>query len=86
MSCFFFSTRTNTDPTSSSTNDNSEHSTSGTGGHIRLNRAIEIVIDSIQSFEGAVNNFDQFFFSLIYSRLNSRPEVEGFEVRSNKIQ
>jgi len=80
-------TRPNTDPTSSSTNDNSEHSTSGTGGHIRLNRAIEIVIDSIQSFEGAVNNFDQFFFSLIYSRLNSRPEVEGFEgmIRLSRI-
>lgn len=82
-------TRTNTDPTSSSTNDNFEHSTSGTGGggHIRLNRAIEIVIDSIQSFEGAVNNFDQFFFSLIYSRLNTRPEIEGFEgmIRLSRI-
>lgn len=80
-------TRTNTDPTSSSINDNSDHSTNGTGGHVRLNRAIEIVIDSIQSLEGAVNNFDQFFFSLIYSRLNTRPEVESFEgmIRLSRI-
>ena len=38
--------------------------------HVRLNRAIEIVIESIQSLEGAVNNFDQLVFSLIYGRLD----------------
>lgn len=79
-------TRTNTDPTNSSTTDNSDHSTNGTG-HVRLNRAIEIVIDSIQSLEGAVNNFDQLFFSLIYGRLNTRMEVENFEgmIRLSRI-
>lgn len=48
--------------------------------HVRLNRAIEIVIDSIQSLEGAVNNFDQLVFSLIYGRLDSRSELESIEV------
>lgn len=55
----------------------------GTAGvaHVRLNRAIEIVIDSIQSLEGAVNNFDQLVFGLIYGRLSSRNEYESIEVR-----
>ena len=48
--------------------------------HVRLNRAIEIVIDSIQSLEGAVNNFDQLVFGLIYGRLSSRSEFESIEV------
>ena len=48
--------------------------------HVRLNRAIEIVIDSIQSLEGAVNNFDQLVFGLIYGRLSSRTEFESIEV------
>ena len=51
--------------------------------HVRLNRAIEIVIDSIQSLEGAVNNFDQLVFSLIYGRLDSRSELESIEVRTS---
>jgi len=52
--------------------------------HVRLNRAIEIVIDSVQSLQGAVNNFDQLVFSLIYGRLNTRTEFESIEV--NKIK
>ncbi len=48
--------------------------------HIRLNRAIEIVIDSIQSLEGAVNNFDQLVFGLIYGRMGTRTEFESIEV------
>jgi len=49
-----------------------------------LNRAIEIVIDSIQSLEGAVNNFDQLVFGLIYGRLGTRTEFESIEVNNNK--
>ena len=51
--------------------------------HVRLNRAIEIVIDSIQSLEGAVNNFDQLVFGLIYGRLGTRAEFESIEVSGN---
>lgn len=68
--------------TSTTTPDNAEYST-GTVAHIRLNRAIEIVIDSIQSLEGAVNNFDQLVFSLIYGPLNTRTEVDGTEVNES---
>ncbi len=53
--------------------------------HVRLNRAIEIVIDSIQSLEGAVNNFDQLVFGLIYGRLGTRTEFESIEVNHNKF-
>lgn len=79
-----------TDPTNASssssttTANNAEYST-GTVAHIRLNRAIEIVIDSIQSLEGAVNNFDQLVFSLIYGPLNARTEVDGTEVNKPHV-
>ncbi|CAF0807501.1 unnamed protein product [Adineta steineri] len=55
--------------------------------HVRLNRAIEIVIDSIQSLEGAVNNFDQLVFGLIYGRLGTRTEFESIEgmIRLSRI-
>jgi len=54
---------------------------------LSLNRAIEIVFDSIQSLEDAVDNFDQiFFFGFIYNRLNIRFKVESLEVRSNQIK
>jgi len=82
-----FNTRTNIDPTGSPTNDNSDHSTNEIGDHLSLNRAIEIVFDSIQSLEDAVDNFDQiFFFGFIYNRLNIRFKVESLEVRSNQIK
>ena len=75
-----------TDPSSStagiSTSDNPDFPPSGVT-HVRLNRAIEIVIDSIQSLEGAVNNFDQLVFGLIYGRLSSRTEFESIEVTTN---
>jgi len=95
--------RTSTNPasalsTSSSSSSSSSNSTNSlttintqdfmTGvAHVRLNRAIEIVIDSIQSLEGAVNNFDQLVFSLIYGRLDSRSELESIEgmIRLSRI-
>ncbi len=40
------------------------------------------MIDSIQSLEGAVNNFDQLVFGLIYGRLNTRTEFESIEVKN----
>ena len=78
LSC---SSRTATDPTSGATasTGNSDFPSGGVA-HVRLNRAIEIVIDSIQSLEGAVNNFDQFVFGLIYGRLSTRTEIESIEV------
>ncbi|CAF1378297.1 unnamed protein product [Adineta steineri] len=78
--------RTVTDPTSTTTIDNQDFTTGGVA-HVRLNRAIEIVIDSIQSLEGAVNNFDQLVFSLIYGRLNTRTEFESLEgmIRLSRI-
>jgi hypothetical protein len=76
----FFSSRTTTDPTSTTAMDNQDYSTGGVA-HVRLNRAIEIVIDSIQSLEGAVNNFDQLVFGLIYGRLSTRTELESIEVK-----
>jgi hypothetical protein len=77
------SSRTATDPTSASRADNPDFPT-GAVRHVHLNRAIEIVIDSIQSLEGAVNNFDQLVFSLIYGRWNTRTEFESLEVSENK--
>ncbi|CAF0962047.1 unnamed protein product [Adineta ricciae] len=55
--------------------------------HIRLSRAIEIVIDSIQSLEGTVNNFDQLVFGLIYGRLGTRNEFDSIEnmIRLSRI-
>jgi len=47
--------------------------------HVRLSRAIEIVIDSIQSLEGAVNSFDQLVFGLIYGRFNTQNEFDSIE-------
>jgi len=75
-----FSSRTIADPASTTTIDNQDHPTGGVA-HVRLNRAIEIVIDSIQSLEGAVNNFDQLVFGLIYGRLSTRTEFESIEVK-----
>ncbi len=75
------SSRTITDPTSSTTIENSDYPPNGVA-HIRLNRAIEIVIDSIQSLEGAVNNFDQLVFGLIYGQLSTRTELESIEVKT----
>ena len=72
----FFSYRTATNPTT--INDNQDFLNG------RHNRAIEIVIDSIHSLEGAVNNFDQLVFGLIYGRLSTRTEFESIEV--NKIK
>ena len=80
-------------PTSATSTSSSSSSSSGSlttintqdfingVAHVRLNRAIEIVIDSIQSLEGAVNNFDQLVFGLIYGRLGTRNEFESIEVR-----
>jgi hypothetical protein len=78
--------RTITDPTSSTTIENSDYPPNGVA-HIRLNRAIEIVIDSIQSLEGAVNNFDQLVFGLIYGQLSTRTELESIEgmIRLSRI-
>jgi hypothetical protein len=78
-----FSSRTITDPTNITTIDNPDFSNNGVG-HVRLDRAIEIVIDSIQSLEGAVNNFDQLVFGLIYGRLSTRTELESIEVNEIK--
>lgn len=78
---FLFRSRTSTDPTSSMSTDTPDFSTTGSA-HVRLNRAIEIVIDSIQSLEGAVNNFDQLVFGLIYGRLSTRNEYENIEVNT----
>lgn len=78
-----FSSRTATDPSNTTRTDNQNFSTDGVSP-VHIDRAIEIVIDSIQSLEGAVNNFDQLFFSLIYGRLNTRTEYDGTEVSSNK--
>jgi hypothetical protein len=69
--------------TSNNTN-NADFLPSGVA-HVRLNRAIEIVIDSIQSLEGAVNNFDQLVFGLLYGRLSSRTEFESIEVNNDII-
>ncbi len=68
-----FRSRTVTDPISTDVPN-------GGVAHVRLNRAIEIVIDSVQSLEGAVNNFDQLVFGLIYGRLGTRTEFESIEV------
>ncbi|CAF0890677.1 unnamed protein product [Rotaria sp. Silwood1] len=78
--------RTSTDPTSTTTLDNQDFANGGVA-HVRLNRAIEIVIDSIQSLEGAVNNFDQLVFGLIYGRFNSRNEFDNIEgmIRLSRI-
>jgi len=75
--------RTITDPTNTTTNENSDDNVS----HVRFNRAIEIVIDSITSLEGAVNNFDQLVFGLIYGRLSTRTEYESIEgmIRLSRI-
>jgi len=78
-----FRSRTVTDPISTTTIVNTDVPNGGVA-HVRLNRAIEIVIDSVQSLQGAVNNFDQLVFSLIYGRLNTRTEFESIEV--NKIK
>ena len=79
----FYSSRTVTDPLIM---ENVEFPTGGVA-HVRLNRAIEIVIDSIQSLEGAVNNFDQLVFDLIYGRLSTRTEYESIEgmIRLSRI-
>ena len=69
----------NASSSSTTTVENPDYST-GAVAHIRLNRAIEIVIDSIQSLEGAVNTFDQLVFDLIYGPLSTRTEVDGTEV------
>jgi len=78
--------RTITDPTNTTTIENPEYSNNGVA-HVRLNRAIEIVIDSIHSLEGAVNNFDQLVFGLIYGRLSTRTEFESIEgmIRLSRI-
>jgi hypothetical protein len=80
--------RTITDPTNATptTSENTNYS-NGAVAHVRLNRAIEIVIDSIQSLEGAVNNFDQLVLGLLYGRLNTRTEFENFEgmIRLSRI-
>ncbi|CAF3438494.1 unnamed protein product [Rotaria socialis] len=78
--------RTSTDPTNLISIDNQDFTTGGVA-HVRLNRAIEIVIDSIQSLEGAVNNFDQLVFGLIYGRLSTRNEFENIEgmIRLSRI-
>jgi hypothetical protein len=80
MPFVFRSSRTVTDP---STMETPEFLNGGVA-HVRLNRAIEIVIDSIQSLEGAVNNFDQLVFGLIYGRLSTRTEYESIEVIKTK--
>lgn len=80
-----FSSRTTTEPTTSNSTtatENNEASPSGTAP-LRLNRAIEIVIDSIQSLEGMASNFDQLVFGLIYGRLSTRNEYENSEVNAN---
>ncbi|CAF5138820.1 unnamed protein product, partial [Rotaria sp. Silwood1] len=80
----------------SSSSSNSSNSTTATintqdfvsgVAYVRLNRAIEIVIDSIQSLEGAVNSFDQLVFGLIYGRLGTRDESESIEgmIRLSRI-
>ncbi len=73
------STSSSSSSSSSVTTINTQDFISGVA-HVRLNRAIEIVIDSIQSLEGAVNNFDQLVFGLIYGRLGTRTEFESIEV------
>ncbi|CAF2692026.1 unnamed protein product [Rotaria sp. Silwood2] len=81
---------------SSSSSSNSSNSTTATintqdfvsgVAYVRLNRAIEIVIDSIQSLEGAVNSFDQLVFGLIYGRLGTRDESDSIEgmIRLSRI-
>ncbi|CAF0875971.1 unnamed protein product [Adineta ricciae] len=78
--------RTATDPTNTTRTDSQNFSNDGVSP-VHIDRAIEIVIDSIQSLEGAVNNFDQLFFSLIYGRLNTRTEYDGTEgmIRLSRI-
>ncbi|UJR21360.1 hypothetical protein I4U23_024452 [Adineta vaga] len=78
--------RTATDLTNTTRTHNQEFSTESSGP-VHIDRAIEIVIDSIQSLEGAVNNFDQLVFSLIYGRLNARTEYDGMEgmIRLSRI-
>lgn len=83
-------------PSSATSTSSSDSSGSGTSintqdfitgvAHVRLSRAIEIVIDSIQSLEGAVNNFDQLVFGLIYGRLGTRTEFESIEVIQNRMK
>ncbi len=73
------STSSSSSSSSSLTTINTQDFISGVA-HVRLNRAIEIVIDSIQSLEGAVNNFDQLVFGLIYGRMGTRTEFESIEV------
>ncbi|CAF0793991.1 unnamed protein product [Rotaria sordida] len=87
------SSATSTSSSSSSSSSNSTTATINTQdfvsgvAYVRLNRAIEIVIDSIQSLEGAVNSFDQLIFALIYGRLNTRDESESIEgmIRLSRI-
>ncbi|CAF1010963.1 unnamed protein product, partial [Didymodactylos carnosus] len=77
-------TRTRNNDATSPTNETSNYDSSI--ARVRLNRAIEIVIDSIQSLEGAVNNFDQLVFGLIYSRIGSN-NFDGIEgmIRLSRI-
>ncbi|UJR28085.1 hypothetical protein I4U23_009341 [Adineta vaga] len=90
---FNIRSRTTTATPSSASSSSSSTSTINTQdfisgvAHIRLNRAIEIVIDSIQSLEGAVNNFDQLVFGLIYGRLGTRTEFDSIEsmIRLSRI-
>ncbi|CAF1397804.1 unnamed protein product, partial [Didymodactylos carnosus] len=77
-------TRRRSSGATSSTNESSNQD-SGMS-RVRLSRAIEIVIDSIQSLEGAVNSFDQLVFGLIYSRMGSN-NFDGIEgmIRLSRI-
>ena len=75
-----FSSRTATDSANTTIIDDEDLANNG-GSPVRLNRAIEIVIDSIQSLEGAVNSFDQLVFGLIYGRLSTRTEYDNIEVK-----
>ncbi|CAM2703094.1 unnamed protein product [Rotaria socialis] len=72
--------------TSTSTTINTQDFINGVA-YVRLNRAIEIVIDSIQSLEGAVSSFDQLVFGLIYGRLGTRAESDSIEgmIRLSRI-